>query len=36
MESEEEAMQIVETYDLTGSLRASAALAGIPHHTVDR
>ena len=36
MRSEEEAMQILEAYDLTGSLRAAAALAGVSHHTVGR
>jgi transposase len=36
MKSKEEAMEILEAYDLTGSLRAAAALAGVSHHTVDR
>lgn len=36
MKSQEEAMQILEAYDLTGSLRAAAALAGVSHHTVAR
>lgn len=36
MKSKEEAMQILEAYDLTASLRAAAALAGVSHHTVAR
>jgi transposase len=32
----EEAMQILEAYDLTGSLRAAAKLAGCDHKTVAR
>jgi transposase len=32
----EEAMQILEAYDLTGSLRGAAALAGCDHKTVAR
>jgi len=34
MKSQEEAMQILEAYDLTGSERAAAALVGCSHHTV--
>ena len=29
-------MQILEAFDLTGSLRAAAELAGCSHHTVAR
>ncbi len=29
-------MEILETYDLTGSYRAAAELAGRDHHTVAR
>ena len=36
VKSMEEAMQILEAYDLTGSLRAAAALAGCDHKTVAR
>ena len=36
MKSQEEAMHILEAYDLTGSLRAAASLAGVSHHTVGR
>lgn len=36
MKSKEEAMQILEAYDLTGSFRAAAALTGVSHHTVAR
>ncbi len=36
MKSQEEAMHILEAYDLTGSLRAAAELAGVSHHTVER
>ena len=32
----EEAMEILEAYDVTGSLRAAAALAGCDHKTVAR
>jgi hypothetical protein len=32
----EEAMQILEAYDVTGSLRAAAVLAGCDHKTVAR
>src|SRR3954466_2774419 len=32
----EEAMRILEAYDLTGSLRGAAALAGCDHKTVAR
>lgn len=34
MLSEEEIMELLEFYDLTGSYRAAAALAGVDHHTV--
>lgn len=34
--SEEKAMEILETYDLTGSYRSTAALCGVDHHTVRR
>ena len=34
MKSAEEIMQILETYDLTGSYRDAAELAGCSHHTV--
>ena len=34
MKSAEEIMEILEAYDLTGSLRDSAELAGCSHHTV--
>ncbi|MBV9165991.1 MAG: transposase family protein [Solirubrobacterales bacterium] len=36
MKRPEEAMEILEAYDLTGSLRAAAALAGCDHKTVAR
>ncbi len=29
-------MEILEAYDLTGSARAAAELAGCSHHTVTR
>jgi hypothetical protein len=32
----EEIVEILEAYDLTGSYRAAAALAGCDHHTVAR
>lgn len=34
MKSAEEIMQILEGYDLTGSFRDAAELAGCSHHTV--
>jgi transposase len=34
LKSREEIMQILEAFDLTGSLRAAAELAGCSHHTV--
>ena len=34
MKKAEEAMQILEAYDLTGSLRGAAALVGCDHKTV--
>ena len=34
MKSSEEIMEILEAYDLTGGLRAAAALAGCDHKTV--
>ena len=34
MKSAEEIMEILEAYDLTGSLRDAAELAGGSHHTV--
>ena len=34
VKSSEEIMEILEAYDLTGSLRAAAALAGCDHKTV--
>lgn len=34
MLSEEEAMEILETYDLTRSFRSTAALCGVDYHTV--
>lgn len=34
MKSREEIMQILEAFDLTGSLRAAGELAGCSHHTV--
>lgn len=36
MKSAEESMKILEAYDLTGSLRDAAELAGCSHHTVAR
>ena len=36
MKRGEEAMEILEAYDVTGSLRAAAALAGCDHKTVAR
>ena len=36
MKSAEEAMEILEAYDVTGSLRGAAALAGCDHKTVAR
>lgn len=36
MKSAEEIMQILEAYDLTGSYRDAAELAGCSHHTVAR
>lgn len=36
MKSAEEIMQILEAYDLTGSFRDAAELAGCSHHTVAR
>ncbi|MET8773354.1 IS21 family transposase, partial [Streptomyces sp. NPDC004658] len=36
MKSKEEIMEILEAYDLTGSYRAAAELAGVDHHTVKR
>ncbi|HLG68171.1 MAG TPA: IS21 family transposase [Acidimicrobiales bacterium] len=36
MLSEEKALEILETYDLTGSYRSTAALCGVDHHTVRR
>ncbi|WP_290427274.1 IS21 family transposase [Sinomonas terrae] len=36
MKSNEEIMEILEAYDLTGSYRAAAELAGCDHHTVAR
>ncbi len=36
MKRPEEAMEILEAYDLTGSLRGAAALAGCDHKTVAR
>ena len=34
MKSAEEIMEILEAYDLTGSFRDAAELAGCSHHTV--
>lgn len=34
MLSEDKTMELLEFYDLTGSYRAAAALAGVDHHTV--
>lgn len=36
MLSEEKIMQVLEAYDLTGSLRSAAQLCGVDHHTVRR
>ena len=36
MKDAEEIMNILEAYDLTGSLRDAAELAGCSHHTVAR
>jgi transposase len=36
VKSAEEIMEILEAYDLTGSFRAAAKLAGCDHHTVAR
>jgi transposase len=36
MKSQEEAMHILEAYDLTGSFRAAGELAGVSPHTVAR
>ena len=36
MKKPEEAMEILEAYDATGSLRGAAALAGCDHKTVAR
>ena len=36
MKSAEESMEILAAYDLTGSFRAAAELAGCSHHTVAR
>ena len=36
MKSAEEIMNILEAYDLTGSLRDAAELVGCSHHTVAR
>ena len=36
MKSAEESMHILAAYDLTGSYRAAAKLAGCSHHTVAR
>ena len=36
MKSAEEIMEILEAFDLTGSLRDAGELAGCSHHTVAR
>ncbi|WP_030619031.1 IS21 family transposase [Streptomyces fulvoviolaceus] len=36
MKNSREIMEILEAYDLTGSYRAAAELAGVDHHTVKR
>lgn len=36
MKRDEEIMEILEAFDLTGSYRAAAELAGCDHHTVAR
>ena len=35
MKSDEEIMEILEAFDLTGSFRAAGELAGCSHHTVE-
>ena len=35
LKSREEIMEILEAFDLTGSFRAAAELAGCSHHTVE-
>src|SRR5262245_4507517 len=35
VKSDEEIMEILEAFDLTGSLRAAGELAGCSHHTVE-
>ncbi|MER5757135.1 hypothetical protein [Streptomyces sp. NPDC002088] len=34
MKNSREIMEVLEAYDLTGSYRAAAELAGLDHHTV--
>ena len=36
MKSREEIMNMLEAFDLTGSLRGAGELAGVSHHTVAR
>ena len=36
MKSREEIMNMLETFDLTGSLGGAGELAGVSHHTVAR
>lgn len=36
MFSEEKIVEVLETYDLTGSFRSAAQLCGVDHHTVRR
>ena len=36
MKSAEEIMNMLEAFDLTGSLRDAGELAGVSHHTVGR
>ena len=36
MKSAEEIMNMLEAFDLTGSLRDAGELAGVSHHTVAR
>jgi molybdenum-dependent DNA-binding transcriptional regulator ModE len=36
LKSAEESMEVLTAYDLTGSYRAAAKLAGCSHHTVAR
>ena len=36
MKSAEEIMEMLEAFDLTGSLRDAAELSGCSHHTVGR